>query len=256
MFNNGSLILGQESDGVHYEDFFDLMQSFSGELSQVEMWDIVLSENDIQNIAFCNSESALESNRVLTWLSPKWVLQNVTLEEIPLRFFCEADLEADKLIWLDVTNKIDFMDMCDQLGGTIPILSGKLPNEAVSVHKEYFKLFNNFYDIAEETCFLDESNIAIWMGNERKPFGSWYNPYMPNQTMIFNDIADGPFGCLTVVAERVEEMQCDSVFPCGVCNIPEDKIFYLKGLCPDDIEKLYDVKYYIHGIKNTKPYFR
>ena len=257
VFNKGSLILGQESDGIHYGGFFDVMQSFSGELSQVEMWNIALWQSDIQKIAFCNVKSVKESNRVLSWFSSsEWTQQNVVLKEISLELLCEIDPEANRLIWLDVISNIDFMEMCNKIGGMLPIMSGNSPNEATLIHMEYLQLLKNYYDLAKDTCFHDKSNIAIWMGNQRNPLGTWYNPYVQNQTMLLSNVRDRSLNCLLIVSDRAEDASCNSMFLCGVCIIPEDKVYYLKGLCEQDIKNLYDVKYYIHGIKNRRPYFR
>ena len=44
-------------------------------------------------------------------------------------------------------------------------------------------------------------------------------------------------------------------FPCGICEIPEDKLIYLKGLCKDSYD-IFDMKYHVYGLKNNRPYFK
>ncbi len=39
----GSLVLGQEQDGILYGGFFDKEQAFSGQISQAEMWNGMLA---------------------------------------------------------------------------------------------------------------------------------------------------------------------------------------------------------------------
>ena len=50
--------------------------------------------------------------------------------------------------------------------------------------------------------------------------------------------------------------QCGRTSACGVCRLPRGKILYLKGLCQDDIDNLYDMHYYFYGVKNNRPYLR
>ena len=45
-------------------------------------------------------------------------------------------------------------------------------------------------------------------------------------------------------------------FPCGICKVPKGKLLYMKGLCKEDIDKLYDIQYYMDGAKNNRPYFK
>ena len=71
------------------------------------------------------------------------------------------------------------------------------------------------------------------------------------------DVSYAPdMNCAYVFGDRVEAFQCDAEFPCGFCTLPQNRIFYLKGLCSDDIQNLYDVEYYVHEVKNRRPYFR
>ena len=41
-------------------------------------------------------------------------------------------------------------------------------------------------------------------------------------------------------------------FPCGICKVPKGKLLYMKGLCKEDIDKLYDIQYYMDGAKNIR----
>ena len=48
---------------------------------------------------------------------------------------------------------------------------------------------------------------------------------------------------------------CQNKFPCGICEVQHDKFVYLKGLCQYGYD-LFDMKYYIYGLKNNRPYFK
>ena len=71
------------------------------------------------------------------------------------------------------------------------------------------------------------------------------------------DIRNAPGqNCLYMFGKKAMSQSCSEDYPCGFCKLPENELFYLKGLCKDDRHILYDVQYYIHGIKNDRPYFR
>ena len=105
MIGKGSLILGQEQDSVQ-GGLFDAYQAFSGKLTQAEIWNAELSQNDIEKIANCKVESTMESNRVVTWLSEKWELNNVTIQEKSLKDFCKPNPVMDQLISLKLLESL------------------------------------------------------------------------------------------------------------------------------------------------------
>ncbi len=54
----GSLVLGQSSDN-------DKAQSFSGEISQVGIWDKILPAEEIKSLATCSSNEQVLSEHVI-----------------------------------------------------------------------------------------------------------------------------------------------------------------------------------------------
>ena len=60
--------------------------------------------------------------------------------------------------------------------------------------------------------------------------------------------------CSTIRKNRVMTMPCEGKSTCGICAIPKNHFFYLKGLC-ERAQKFFDVVYYIHEIKNQAPHF-
>ena len=99
LIGKGSLILGQEQDSVT-GGLFDAYQAFSGKLTQVEIWNIELPQNDIEKIAKCQEESAKESNRVVSWISEKWEINNVTINESTLKNLCKPNPMMNQLVFL------------------------------------------------------------------------------------------------------------------------------------------------------------
>ncbi|KAM4662742.1 C-reactive protein-like [Discoglossus pictus] len=76
-----SIVLGQEQDS--FGGGFNLIQSFVGELSDVHMWDYVLSPKDIQQALFNNKH--LNGN-VISWRSLHYKLNGDVLVQSKLQY--------------------------------------------------------------------------------------------------------------------------------------------------------------------------
>ena len=54
----------------------------------------------------------------------------------------------------------------------------------------------------------------------------------------------------------MEPSNCKNKYPCGICKVSSEAILYMKGLCPDDVRLLYDLEYYVHGVRDRRPVFQ
>ena len=109
-----------------------------------------------------------------------------------------------------------------------------------------------------EDCFKSSDVIKFWVALTKEPYGKWYNPYDPSEDIGEHpDVFDSPtYNCMQVTGGVKQVFSCGDVNSCGMCNIPSDQIYYLKGTCKSDRLKLYDFKFYINGIRNKRPYFQ
>ena len=103
-------MLGQEQDSV-LGGLFDASQAFSGKLAQVEIWDIELTDIDIENLANCKIETVKESNRVVSWMSEKWEIHNVTIVETSLENLCKPNPMVNQLVYLRLENFLSWLKM-------------------------------------------------------------------------------------------------------------------------------------------------
>ena len=85
LYSGGSLIFGQEQDGQPnteiFDPKFDMKQSFSGRMTQVEIWNTVLSHVEIKSLAMCNITTLRPQNRVVTWETDYWIFSDDTFTE-------------------------------------------------------------------------------------------------------------------------------------------------------------------------------
>ena len=283
LYSGGSLIFGQEQDGQPnteiFDPKFDMKQSFSGRLTQVEIWNTVLSHVEIKSLALCNITTLRPQNRVVTWesetqpifsdskVTDDWIANKVTFKDIPLESLCQKNIISNQFIWPRSIDYFQLNDYCHTMGALIPII-----NNNDQVPKVYDKVLNIFKQVnntfpsafADNTkpsgirCFSETSAIDFWFGIKRnKKNGQWYSPYSKytNFSNFEMKVSSESHNCLYTYAGTSYATHCTKKWPCGICKISQDHILYLKGLCIDDLD-LYDVQYYVYGIKNNRPYFK
>ena len=123
----GSLVMGQEQDGKaifeegkEFYPFFDKQQSFSGQLTQVELWNTTLTALEIQKLATCEVSSLRPQNRVITWKSSAWKATGETnIKNVPLEGLCEKNLIIDQFIWPREIAFNAFNSLCMTMNGVL-----------------------------------------------------------------------------------------------------------------------------------------
>ena len=126
----GSLVMGQEhhekaifEDGKEFYPFFDKQQSFSGQLTQVELWNTTLTASEIQKLATCEVSSLRPQNRVIIWKSSAWKATGETnIKNVPLEELCEKNLIIDQFIWPRPIDFTTFNSLCKTMNGMLLLL--------------------------------------------------------------------------------------------------------------------------------------
>ena len=118
----GSLIVGQEQDGIPFFDpVFDKKQGFSGLLTQVELWNTILTASEIGDLATCKIASLRPQNRVITWKSNAWQATKETdFKDIPIEKLCQKNLVLDQFIWPIAIDFDSFNNICRTIDGMFP----------------------------------------------------------------------------------------------------------------------------------------
>ena len=274
MYANGSLVLGQDYDGIATtEDFgegFDPLQSYSGKVTQVEIWNTILSLEEIQNLANCVVSTTKSQNRVLTWNADDWKPNGqATFENIPLKDLCQKNIILNQLIWPRAIDFETFSTYCNSLDAIPPVVfknsqKDEVYEEAKSIFIAVNKTFpSSFLDKSRGEgirCFVSktDSDIDFWLGmkwNQTKE--EWYSPFKPSGdfSKFELDIISAEKKCAYIYGNTFYNSPCGRIYPCGICKVPEDTLIYLKGLCEEAYD-IFDLQYYVYGLKNNRPYFR
>ena len=251
------MILGQENDLALFGGLFEDQEAFSGQLSQVEMWNSVLPGNEIKEMATCKVETTLNSNKIISWSQNSWTQHNVEFSEVVFENMCEIDETSKNLYWLELIDQITFKEMCDNVGGQLPIINQIKSNDTSEVYNAQLGLFKAINQDAPY-CFPMDDVIAFWLGLEKNG-KTWTNQYDFSEKVKLNIAKKSNENCAKIFNRQLQTSVCEAEASCGICHVPKDKILYLKGLCSDhgnnDLKKI-DVQFYLHGLRNGRPYFR
>ena len=274
---NGSLVLGQDYDGKatkeNFDPGFDPLQSFSGKFSQMEIWNAILTPVEVQKLANCDISTTKSRNRILTWKTENWKLSGQTrIYDIPLKNLCLKNTLSNQFIWPKAITFEKFSSYCNLINGIPPLIyKNSQENEVYNEVRDIFVSMNKtflsgFLDKTRREgiqCFVSKtsSNLNFWLGMkwnyiERK----WYSPFFkPSLDLIeFKKEIDEEYNanaCTYFKKNTFNHSPCQKKYPCGICKVPQEKLIYLKGLCEYGYD-IFDFQYYVHGLKNNRPYFK
>ena len=181
---------------------------------------------------------------------------------------CQTNIISNQLIW---PRAIDFKKLghyCSLLDGIPPLVyKSSQKKEVYNRYKEIFisanKTFpSGFLDKTRRegiSCFASKtsSDLAFWTGMKLNySEAKWYSPFKPLADFSkFKHEYKGWGDCAYFKGNDFLDGSCQRGFPCGICEVHHDKFVYLKGLCQYGYD-LFDMKYYIHGLKNNRPYIK
>ena len=274
LYANGSFVLGQEYDGKAIkEDFdpvFDPLQSFSGKMTQVEIWNIVLTSTEIQKLANCDVSTTKSQNHILTWKTEDWKLSGqTTISDIPFKELCKENIISNQFIWPRATTFKQISHYCSLIDGVPPLVYKNA--QIKEVYNEVRELFitvnktmpSGFLDRTRKVeirCFISKynSHLDYWSGMKwNKDEKKWYSPLKPLEdfSKFKQEIREDGYNCAFMKENSFISVPCNKNFPCGICSIPHQKYIYLKGLCKTGYD-IFDMKYYVYGLRNNRPYFK
>ena len=246
-----AFIIGQEQDTVG--GTFSEKQIFQGYLTELNIWDRLLLEEDIISMATC--QQFLKGN-IFSW------------EETNLKLLGRARLDSlPDLLSLCQKNhlfmfpqKISLMEssvLCSSLGGSIVLpMSEKENNEVMKVFDEYV-----------EQC-ADSSNIGIWIGLEKVPDNNDWSPignitdisgitFSPRNSII--SVYDDSYNCIYMMNNggwksfQGCNLVTNSLAACTVCEFTQTPMLGLKGTC--QTQNAPNWNYYLSRSNSTVYFF-
>ena len=88
-------------------------------MTQVELWNTILSKSEISRLAQCEVLSLRAQNRVVTWESEgAWIASQANFIEFPIKKLCKPNLMLNKLVWPKAIDFHTFNSHCSTIDGT------------------------------------------------------------------------------------------------------------------------------------------
>ncbi|XP_071542888.1 uncharacterized protein [Panulirus ornatus] len=211
----------------------DVYKSFSGNLSQVNVWDYVLSGETIAAMAACETDP---QGNYVSW-EGRWKLSNLTVYQVPLQSFCQKTTDS-VYFWFPRTPKALAFYLCEALGTHLP-----LPTTMDEVH-DYFHLSDQAWP-DEPTSWRDNLWTSI---TDAQDEGAWITHY-DNElapTPVWKDgEPNGIFfeNCAMIEPIGVADIDCLTNRRCVVCEFPKLQIFSFLGTCELELRNVYFTAY-------------
>jgi len=255
----GIFVVGQDQDEL--DGGYNRKQSWSGEITQYNLWDFAIEDYDIANMAECRADVF---GNIVRWDKDFWLERNVTGEMRPTFELCSNAEDEEGPQYFLFPEEFDFFfynSFCQNLGGEIP----SSENE-----EGFHELMDTLEDIVvgdiHEKCMHASGNLIVWVGaTDEWQEGIWMDPTSREPLAFEGFWASGqPNGGETVncartyIDRRWTDEYCDSKY-CAVCKFMDRMNLTMRGLCPGDtklMEGSFDVEYFIGGFRNNKAHWR
>ncbi|KAK3887647.1 hypothetical protein Pcinc_008254 [Petrolisthes cinctipes] len=206
-----------------------LEHSFSGALSQVNVWDHPLSADTIAEMATCKID--LKGNYI-SW-DAGWTLFNVTSYTVSLKQFCHWTAKTT-YFWFPETSRELATYVCEALGSHLP-----LPTTMDEVH--------SWYNISSAT-WPDEPSLCrdnFWASiDDMKEEGYWVTHYDQSPVAVNTWKDNEPNGiffenCAEIEPTGLADIDCVTNKRCSVCKFSQIAFFSLLGICESELQNVH-----------------
>ena len=247
--SKSAFIIGQEQDVM--EGGYDGAQLFNGEISELNMWNYLISEEEIRSLATCSSFS--EGN-VLSWDKNYFTMNRVDVIDVKDNsLFCKTRKRF--FIFPQRRTFRRAKALCNIHGARLALPSSR---------EEEIEIWS-IVDKHKKLCLVAPRNIeegkAVWLGMERKNL-NWYVANTDNESRTdrvnytnwdstkctFEDCGRPNIGCPYIQTNKkwafaLNTGMCSILELCTVCSFEETPVFTIKGTCSLDTQL--DWNYYL-----------
>ncbi|KAK4308293.1 hypothetical protein Pmani_020006 [Petrolisthes manimaculis] len=207
-------------------------ESYSGDITQVNVWDRVLSGDDIRGMAQCKSD--LKGN-FISW-EVGWKLNNATSYDQPLAKFCQV--EEEKLyFWFPEVSDYVGQYVCEALGTHLPHVTSLEEAEDLYHQSEVRWPESDHCPLYYWSSLNDKAKENVWVASyDRKLIdnSSYWSPDEPNGNRYEN--------CAAVRRDGLIDDDC-AWDRCALCIFTEPQRFSFLGTCEPELRNVYFVAY-------------
>ncbi|KAK3875259.1 hypothetical protein Pcinc_019858 [Petrolisthes cinctipes] len=245
---DGTIVLGQDQDAP--ADVYDVTQSFSGELTDLNVWSRRLEEQELADISGCRTRG---HGDIIDWDTADFELgSDVSKVEVDLAVTCNV-VPLPFFMFPDKLQVSDALSLCAAFGGDVVTPRNAQEQEVV-------------YKLGEENkdqC-AKEGGPLMWLGiTDDAEKGVW-RYYSSGENVNYTNWAPGqPNGlslenCAVLKGETFlggwSDQSCKKSYKvCVLCSLKMPVFLRFRGICDSS---LYDDRFVLVGKVQGKPYFK
>ena len=177
----GVLILGQEQDDVGSAKLFDASQSFSGSLTQVNIWSTLLDNTTIKMFSNCLlSGPENQLGDVVSWEEDEWEFFNATIEHLERVDLCKETIGLQDIVFYQQRSYNFYYTTCQAIGGELPVFysQGEFNEFYLYAKKIYSMTSKDGMSNKELGCFFRGEEARFWVGRQKNmDTDLWMDPY-------------------------------------------------------------------------------
>ena len=219
---------------------FGCTYSMFGQITDVNIWDNVLTEEEIINWMTCLYSSG---GNVINWEQESWTETGLEESTIEDQQVCSSnDNRTTMIIFPSKTFDFDSTaEYCRLLGGNIAVSNTRELSKSMFklLHEEKYHCKNNMYsghtDLFANRTFVDANTEQItwmdWDNNQPDNYGGKENCVMMLDSMIPTSIE--------LHNGIMHDASCSNLY-CPICKFSVSPQLYLRGYCSStDIDSIY-----------------
>ncbi|XP_069937298.1 uncharacterized protein, partial [Cherax quadricarinatus] len=209
-----------------------LHESYSGALSQVNVWDSVLSESVIAGMAACRSDP---QGNYVSW-EAGWDLYNITEYQVSLEYFCHQKTDAIYFTFPVTVGPAFYI--CEALGTHLPLPTTW--NQIKFLVNTTVQRYRGQGDICKNALWSPVTDIDIE--------GTWVTHYdnALAAPLIWSDgEPNGIFyeNCIKIESKGLSDIDCIHYAICALCEFSDLPIMSLLGTCELEDRNVYFIAY-------------
>lgn len=198
---------------------------------QVNVWDRVLSKEEILKFARCESNP---TGNYISW-EAGWSLKVVSSYDLPLAQFCQQKV-GKTYFWFPSLPEVTAHYVCEALGSHLPWADSikdvyALQNVSVAAYPDSDNCHANYW-----MSLTDKKEENVWRSYDGQIVDKiFWAPYEPNGLRYENCAALSRYG--------VADISCEMQIRCAVCTFTKQHRFSLLGICEQELRNVYFVAY-------------
>ena len=271
----GVFVLAQEQDDLGGADLFDATQSYSGTISQVNIWSGLLSNITIDMFSNCLlSGPTNQVGNVVAWKLEEWEFFDSEVEVVKRSSLCEEPRGLEDIVFYQLRSQRFYLRTCSAIGGKLPIYDsqGSFEEHYKAARSRFNSINKTAMSFQASKCFFRGTEARFWVGIRKNVTADkWLSPYN-GQVVNFpgawygDEPSDTDHDCAHVWTTNPKDeilkswysSKCSDRSSCAICKLMDiNKRLILKGLCEADYqEQVFDTRYFIFGSINSKLHFQ